>query len=600
MASLVAMQGGPRVDTELLRNAIRLVHSLQKERGSSCSFYSDNGAFESAMLDARSASDISAALVQQQDLPVISSLAKIRKLIATQRSPERSDDPLALHRIFVCFNTLISYVVHECILKQIIASTDRQSYQSTIKNRHRRGLSSDINEKLLSPSPLTPENEVHKTFPMPCDGANGGYLQNLPNNNYAGKDSSCPPPPPPIPKSDSSSPSRMNSSSPSRRISSFAPQNPRVQQILDLLHLFVQLKESAGVERASLSSILALRGSDNPSVSLLMNDLILEVENQRFLVDKLEQLPEDNHRNLVLELATLSPLLQELQSIILTDFSSLEYAEYDSETIWSIITLYIDKLHSVELLLIEELECCLPVTMKKVISSGALSTLVAPPTKPKAMVLPSPTKIPAPPTDPTEEKLLMGQVLQDLFSVSQAENLASQLDAIPADEIKRRILEVLRGDEKDNAASSPSIHAKEKSVTNGGGGGHQYAGVPSLKDEMNRVLNDPPNRATSKEWEISIYELKFAKRIGVGAAATTYMADWSGQQVAVKVRRATWQGREVKSLFLGNDFIHSVLFLFVTGGFCITVWFGRMAHRSGCIATPSSSQYHSLAGKCLS
>jgi hypothetical protein len=89
---------------------------------------------------------------------------------------------------------------------------------------------------------------------------------------------------------------------------------------------------------------------------MLINDLILEVENQRSLVNQLEQLPNGSHRNLVLELAQLGPRMKELQTIILTDFESLQTlqtAEYDSESIFYMITLYVDKLHSVELLIME-------------------------------------------------------------------------------------------------------------------------------------------------------------------------------------------------------------------------------------------------------
>lgn len=37
-----------------------------------------------------------------------------------------------------------------------------------------------------------------------------------------------------------------------------------------------------------------------------------------------------------------------------------------------------------------------------------------------------------------------------------------------------------------------------------------------------------------KDWEISLYDVEFHKRIGRGAAGTTYLAKWTGQKVAVK------------------------------------------------------------------
>ena len=166
-------------------------------------------------------------------------------------------------------------------------------------------------------------------------------------------------------KEDGQGTPKSKASSPSRRTTFQAVQqpDPKVQELLNLLPIFVQLKESAGVEHAILSSLLALQLGNDKSIGLLMNDLILEVKNQRSLVAKMEQLSVGLHHNLVLELGQMSPHLNELQIIILHDFESLQTAKYDSETIWNMITLYVDKLHSVEVLIIEELECSLPMPM---------------------------------------------------------------------------------------------------------------------------------------------------------------------------------------------------------------------------------------------
>ena len=157
------------IDASLLRNAIRLVHCLQKERGSSCAYYADNHKFEASMLEARSASDVSATLIQHKDLPIKSSLVKIRNLISAHKNPQASEDSMALHRIFVCFNTLISCVLHEFVLNQVYVGIDQTAWGSTIRNHHRRGLSFDINERIASETifkPTTPEqyseDELHQ------------------------------------------------------------------------------------------------------------------------------------------------------------------------------------------------------------------------------------------------------------------------------------------------------------------------------------------------------------------------------------------------------------------------------------------------------
>lgn len=509
------------VDASLLRNAIRLVHSLQKERGSSCAFYADNKAFEGAMIEARSSSDISAILIRRNDVPVASTLSKIRNLISSHPNPQESDDEMALHRIFICFNTLISYVVHEYILKQIPDGSNEAPKKSTIKHRHRRGLSTDINDKLVSATSLTPDLKSHKTFASPS--RNKKQLATLYSTSEDDEKTREPDKSPPAPSLIASTSKQQDSLGFSFRQVSFAEEKTKIQQILDLLHLFVQLKESAGVERAILSSLLAFRGTDDPSLPFLMSDLILEVENQRSLITQLESLPEDSHRNLVLELATLSPQLQDLQLIILSNFESLNHAEYDSENIWDLITLYIDKLHSVELLLVEELECSLPVTMSKVLSSGALNTLAFAPSQP--------TSSPVAPVP--EEKVLIELSLQQIFAATNGDALASTLEAMSPEQIKQRLLEALKCDE-------PEVAEQKKEAA-----GHHFSAAVNLKEDMERALSVSHRdtykkkigvaNTAGKEWEISIYELKFTKRIGVGAAATTYLADWTGQEVAVKV-----------------------------------------------------------------
>jgi serine/threonine protein kinase len=508
-----------QVDTNLLRNAIRLVHCIQKERGSSCAYYADSATFEYGMLEARAASDISAGLIQNKDLPVIASLIKIRNLIARHKNPQYPEDKQGLHRIFVCFNTLVSSVVHQYILKQVTAGGTNQKFKSTIKNRHRRGLSFDINEKMSSNFLVTPETVVHKTEPsvgsVTAMKVNLETLHSFDSENVS--NDSAPPPPPQRTQSKGSKSDDPLKPSPPRRKVSFQQAIPKVQQLLDLLHIFVQLKESAGVERAILSSLLAFRTTEG-SLGMLMNDLILEVEKQRSLVNQMEQLPEGPHRNLLLDLAQLSPELKELQSIILADFESLRTAEYDSEAIWNLITLYVDKLHSVELLIIEELECCLPAPMKRTSSSSALACLLPPQQsiEPKSVEQSS----------VSEPKLAVNQALEEIFPPSTGCTLLSQIESMSAEELKKRIITALQGD----AISQPSMSLA---------GSHHYSAAASLQEDMNKALHSAPKRGTSKEWEIDIYEIKFTKRIGQGASATTYLASWTGQNVAVKVASIT-------------------------------------------------------------
>ena len=64
------------------------------------------------------------------------------------------------------------------------------------------------------------------------------------------------------------------------------------------------------------------------------------------------------------------------------------------------------------------------------------------------------------------------------------------------------------------------------------------------KDEVAKSLNNRLHRVPSREWEISIYQVKFTKRLGQGASATTYLGQWTGQNVAIKVASVTEFGQD--------------------------------------------------------
>ena len=528
------------LDATLLRNALRLVHCIQKERGASCAYYADHVKFEEQMISARSSSDAAARLMNGYgSLPVSSSLEKIRHLI--QEHADESVDEIVFHRIFVCFNTLISCLVHEYILKHV-EDKRRKISTVTFERKHERGLSQDLNDKLSAEWMLTPPSAAkrvlsseinHKlssewllTPPLASDHKTYPSIENIDENietaapvrrradsdDDVENDADAPSPP--------DSKSLVTPLSP-KKVMSSGDKHPeegneplKAQRLLNLLNYFVQLKESTGVERAILSSVLAF--GDRVDVSRFHNDLILEVENQRNLVAQLENLRESPLRNLILELAQLSPSLLEIQNKILNDFSSLNKSDYDSEKIWKLITLYIDKLHSLELLIIEELECELPSKEDSDDPNQALSV-----------------------------------ALQGLLSSSKGVDLVSKIESMEADELKKHILASLKAtspeESKVNILPQPPLDDTPQ---------NQYTSetAVALSKVLKKQLGGEKKKAVatrrassgaSSEWEINIYEIKFQKRIGQGASATTYLGSWTGgQQVAIKVASITEFGLE--------------------------------------------------------
>jgi hypothetical protein len=485
------------LDVILLRNALRLVHCIQKERGTSLYFLADKQTFEDAMKRARSASDVSVKFLQQKAISIQSTLTKIRSLISSQKE---SDDELVSHRIFTCFNILTSGIVRDFIIPQVPGK-----YHKTIikKSHRRRSISMDVNDKLFQNlTPVTPENSV---------GKNMNSVESLEN-----------------------SPSTKSLDSGSNLKQGNHGLDSIEQELLNLLHIFVQLKESAGIERSILSSQVVFQTQQNNSIRMMLNDLVLQVENQRSLLNQLEQLPDGHHRNLVLELSKLSPRLKELQTVILNDFEALQKQKYDSESLWILLTQYIDKLHSVELLIIEDLEIS--------IANSNLSNIpgLLPPLQTQIYKQRLPEQQQALPSS-----IDLTQALQERLSKStDNQDLASQIESMAAEEVKASIMAALRGEEKEKTPKA-TITTKSKNLTD--------PRTKNLNENLQQAIQDSLSRSKGKEWDISIYEIKFNKRIGLGASATTYLADWSGQKVAVKVASITEFGldgwrREVAAL----------------------------------------------------
>jgi len=237
-----------------------------------------------------------------------------------------------------------------------------------------------------------------------------------------------------------------------------------------------------------------------PTYYLLFYSL-KEVENQRRLLDKLKKLPFGSLRNLVAELVEMSQPLRDLQQKILEDFDLegiiVRDPEQDVTAIWDLITVYIDKLHSLELLIIEEIEYCLP----QVEYSNTQDR-----------------------QKKQQSHLIESDFVATLFGgKASAEDIREKLENMPAEEIKTMLIKGLIPDDTD---LSSSHHP------------HDFS-IDGIIDDPLLMLPDLP---ASKEWEIDLYELKFLKRIGEGAAGTTYLANWTGLKVAVKVASITETG----------------------------------------------------------
>ena len=339
--------------------------------------------------------------------------------------------------------------------------------------------------------------------------------------------------------------------------------------LLSILLSFTELKESMGIERALLTSLLPhssgppftapvvdRQHSERKSApQILFSDLVLEEENQRKIVRRLRSAARaGRHANaasvvdidgvahgdgdvnfqslllLVEDSARLTPQMERIQDLIRRDFDLDAFRdELSMGDFWQLITIYMDRLHATELLIIEELECCLssPASVEnddarsEVGPSGQFSGASV------AYGL----------------ECVLGQILLD-EKMERNDNLDSspkeefyiealldKLQSMSPEKVKEKLLVSLSLSANRSGQGTESEHSEGSSVQFG-----QKRTEGTTGDSANIIS---PETYTPTDWDIDCYEIEFKKRIGRGVAGTTYLAHWSGQPVAVKVAAIT-------------------------------------------------------------
>ncbi|KAL9184179.1 hypothetical protein ACHAXT_002265 [Thalassiosira profunda] len=303
--------------------------------------------------------------------------------------------------------------------------------------------------------------------------------------------------------------------------------------LLDLIQSFVELKESLGMERATLSGLMAngMTGVNDENSSpemqkshhgdrlnLVLNDLVMVVEDQHRimrdlrkqsgLVDlrgsqsttysappEVQELLFDEHYAPLLRLVGESIVPPEsfrfLQNFIRKDFDIGGFQHATTmEEFWASISLYMDELHSKELLLLEELE--------NTDSSGSFDELDL-------------LSLGRPPSKSVEA---VNQMNED--------ELRSALMSLMAQ--KERKLPPLPSPKKGKPG-----HRRTHSQTS--------SGKPDRRrtNSQSSLFPKSDDRQHLEEWEIDLYEVEFVKRIGRGSAGTTYLGKYCQQEVAIKV-----------------------------------------------------------------
>jgi len=312
--------------------------------------------------------------------------------------------------------------------------------------------------------------------------------------------------------------------------------------LMDLILSFVTLKENLGMERATLSGLMTgVNSNDNTEVqnsndqtqkndgindrarlNLIVNDLVMVVENQHRIMRDLKKKtgldirgslksPDSSFQGstpeaelsfdkkywsflrLVEESISQSEEMLALQHQIRSDFDIHAFQQaMTMEEFWNGITLYMDTLHSMELFLLEELDNCQGgFEDLDLLSLGKDRHSLSP--------------------------LSLANSAISLYGTSQ-QNAIETINKMNQEELKDALLSLLT--QKDGVPKKTDSLEIEN-----------IENIPQAPSIVSKDLERP----VLEEWEISLYEVEFHKRIGRGSAGTTYLGKYSNQNVAVKV-----------------------------------------------------------------
>ena len=291
----------------------------------------------------------------------------------------------------------------------------------------------------------------------------------------------------------------------------------QVRNLLSLLLSFIGLKESTGCERAILCCLMALSSDEDSSkrnsTSKLFNDLVVEEANQRRIVRELQTQSKNIQRSGLSLLGMVEKFLrpgremEDVQDMIKDfDLKGLQHS-MPLKDFWEIITLYIDQLHALELLIVEELGMsCMELSMTMDQEGNAEVEVVN--------------------RKESTKELIMSIVNARSKNLTETEAI-QELARMPPEKVKDILLRHIQGDDLTNLSEITEGSNEDK--------------ISSLAALMQPTETPSPSL---KEWEIDLYEIEFRQRIGRGVGGTTYLAKWSGQQVAVKVAAITDLGLE--------------------------------------------------------
>lgn len=389
----------------------------------------------------------------------------------------------------------------------------------------------------------------------------------------------------------------------------------RSKSLLSLLLSFVQLKESTSIERTFLTSLLSMSetptktdeidtdsiptineseraagmGLPTPTKSKiarpqpirrrtlsqegerLVNDLVMEMENQHLMIRKLRKKAreveeydlKDGYRwsisKMVEQTVQMTPELAELHNLVRQNFDMQAFSNsITMEKFWAMITFYIDRLHALELLIVEEIESCYPPPPPIEDTPSPVSVTATFP--PDELPVSDPVNPSSPPLSISskassadkelavfDKSLLLSALSseKDAHTFDIAPNEAQKvLESMPPNQLKKCILSMFGGISPKGNQPDDDIFSLSDDGSLFDDVAPQPASEPHIPTEIEIKDNNAAQEPPLKEWLIDLYQVSFIKRIGRGCAGTTYVGRWQNQPVAIKVAAMTQMGVE--------------------------------------------------------
>ena len=280
---------------------------------------------------------------------------------------------------------------------------------------------------------------------------------------------------------------------------------------------FSRLKECQALQRGFLSGALALPASAVESIpTRAFADLVVCVHQSKIHLQSLQGGAPTSFLEIIAPAFSLDEQLRKVQDTLESDFDLRAVrASISVERCWDLYSAHVDKM--------QRLEATLAAEVHRSDQSNERHREHA------ETVLHS----------------TIGELSKGDGSAPDLATAATSLQHVQPKVLKAELLRMITTKRQESVHASEQAANKraraseaEASSAASGGSGHASNGAKKARGDNKTRESASASAAPNSAWLIGLDELKLEKRVGVGSSGTTYLAQWRGAQVAVKVAGA--------------------------------------------------------------